>query len=182
LYDNYWVLILGMLATCCSVCAISCVPSVGRKFPLNYTLLAVIAVGMGLVLGYSTAATKTSAFATAAGMTAAVTFACSLFAWQTKYDFTGKGPYLIAFLVVLLVFGIVAAIVRNRIVQLVYASLGALLFSMYIVYDTQTIVGGKNRKYQLSIDDYCFGALTLYLDIINLFMMILQLLSLTDSS
>ena len=50
--------------------------------------------------------------------------------------------------------------------------------SPHFVYDTQTIVGGKGRI-ELDIDDYVYGALMLYLDIINLFIYILSLLSMT---
>jgi protein lifeguard len=42
-----------------------------------------------------------------------------------------------------------------------------------MVYDAQLIFGGKHRKYQFGIDDYVFASLSLYLDIINLFLIIL---------
>ena len=50
------------------------------------------------------------------------------------------------------------------------AFLGAMLFSAFIVYDTYMIM---NR---MGCDDYVIAAIELYLDIINLFLMILQLL------
>ena len=52
-----------------------------------------------------------------------------------------------------------------------------MLFSFYIVYDTQLIVGGKHRKIMFHIDDYVLAAVSLYLDVINLFLMILRLLN-----
>lgn len=66
-------------------------------------------------------------------------------------------------------------IVRNNILSLVYASLGALLFSFYLVYDTQLMMGGKH-KYALSPEEYIFAALNLYLDIINIFLYILTII------
>lgn len=39
----------------------------------------------------------------------------------------------------------------------------------------QLVVGGKHRKFQYSVDDYIFAALTLYLDIIIIFMEILSI-------
>jgi len=59
--------------------------------------------------------------------------------------------------------------------MMLYDFLGVLLFTFFIVFDTQMIIGG-NHKVQFSIDDYCFAALNLYLDIINLFLHILALL------
>jgi FtsH-binding integral membrane protein len=64
--------------------------------------------------------------------------------------------------------------------QLLYAGGGCLLFSFYLVYDTQLILGGQHKKYQFSVDDYVFAALNLYLDIINLFIFILQILGSRD--
>ena len=56
-----------------------------------------------------------------------------------------------------------------------YGSAGALVFSLYIVYDTQLMMGGKH-KYSLSPEEYVFAALSLYLDIINLFLYILMII------
>ena len=55
-----------------------------------------------------------------------------------------------------------------------YGSIGALIFSLYIVYDTQLMMGGKH-KYALSPEEYIFAALNIYLDVINLFMYILMI-------
>ena len=62
-----------------------------------------------------------------------------------------------------------------RWLEVIYAGCGTLLFSFYIVYDTQLIVGGKHNAIRFSIDDYVFAALNLYMDIINLFIMLLRL-------
>jgi protein lifeguard len=50
------------------------------------------------------------------------------------------------------------------------AVLGAFLFSIFIVYDTQMIMK------QLSPEEYIVGVINLYLDIINLFLEILKIL------
>jgi protein lifeguard len=55
--------------------------------------------------------------------------------------------------------------------NLIYAIGGTLLFSGYIVYDTYLING------RLSPDEYIMGAISLYLDFVNLFLSILRLLS-----
>ena len=58
----------------------------------------------------------------------------------------------------------------------IYALFGCLIFSLYIVYDTQKVVGGKHHKHQFGTDEYVFAALNLYLDIINLFLYLLEIL------
>ena len=55
-----------------------------------------------------------------------------------------------------------------------WLALGVLVYSLYLIYDTQLIIGNVGVQY--SIDDYCFAALNLYIDIIYLFIRILQLI------
>lgn len=111
----------------------------------------------------------------AAGISAAVCLGITLFAFQTKYDFTVCGGGLFVALIVLLIFGIFALIFPGKVIILVYASLGALLFSLYLVYDTQLMMGGKH-KYSLSPEEYVFAALNLYIDIVHIFMYILAII------
>lgn len=54
------------------------------------------------------------------------------------------------------------------------AVLFALVYSLYIIVDTQLILGGKNKE--LSLDDYVLGSVILYTDIISLFLKLLQIL------
>ena len=56
-----------------------------------------------------------------------------------------------------------------------YGAAGALVFMIYIVYDTQLMIGGKH-KYSLDPEEYVFAALNLYLDIINLFLYLLSII------
>ena len=58
--------------------------------------------------------------------------------------------------------------------NLLYASLGALVFSLYLVFDTQLMLGGSH-KYSISPEEYIFAALNLYLDIVNIFIYILAI-------
>lgn len=46
---------------------------------------------------------------------------------------------------------------------------GALLFSFYLIYDTQLMMGG-NHKYSISPEEYVFASLNIYLDIIMIFL------------
>lgn len=84
------------------------------------------------------------------------------------------GGLLYVLLVVLVTFGIIAAIMQDRVLYIVYASLGALLFSFYLVFDTQIMIGG-DHKLAISPEEYIFAALNLYLDVVNLFLYILAL-------
>ncbi|CAB4009850.1 lifeguard 1-like [Paramuricea clavata] len=147
-----------------------------RKFPHNIILLGLFTLCEGFLLGAAASTYDADAVLIAAGITTAVVLAITLFSFQTKYDFTMMGGMLFVALIILILFGFLSIFFYSRILQLVYACLGALIFSMYLVYDTQIMMGG-GKRYALSPEEYVFAALNLYLDIINLFIFILQIVS-----
>ena len=54
------------------------------------------------------------------------------------------------------------------------AGLFAVIYSIYLLVDTQLVMGGRHK--QLQMDDYILGATIIYVDIISLFLKILQIL------
>lgn len=66
----------------------------------------------------------------AAGITAVVCLALTMFALQTKWDFTILGGALFVGVIILFVFGIIVAFIPGKTAQIAYASAGALLFSV----------------------------------------------------
>ncbi|CAG6015893.1 unnamed protein product [Menidia menidia] len=114
----------------------------------------------------------------AVGATAFVSFGLSLFALQSKWDFTAAAGCMWALGWSLFSFALLCAILRSQYLYILYACLGTLLFSFYLVLDTQMILGGKHRKYEISPEEYIFAALNLYLDIVTLFMLLLQFFNL----
>ncbi|KXJ67886.1 hypothetical protein RP20_CCG008096 [Aedes albopictus] len=85
------------------------------------------------------------------------------------------GGVLFVAVIILMLFGIIAIFFPGKTITIVYASAGALLFSIYLIYDTQLMMGGEH-KYSISPEEYIFAALNLYLDIINIFMYILTII------
>jgi len=170
-----WGSLITALLMCC------CCMQLMRRYPTNYVFLFVFALLYGVIVGAVTIFYTLPSVLLAAGITAAMFLMLTAYACLTKTDFTGLGPYLVCALLGLIVFGFMALFVSYfcsscySLMNVIYAAVGAVLFSMYIVYDTQLIVGGRHRKHQFSVDDFAFAALSLYMDVINLFLMILSL-------
>jgi FtsH-binding integral membrane protein len=108
--------------------------------------------------------------AQAAFLTAAVFGGLSLYALQSKRDFSFLGGFLFVALIGLLVAGIVMFFVHSSAIATLYSFIGVLIFSGYVLYDTSMIM--RN----LGPDEAVAGAISLYLDFINLFWFILRLL------
>merc|ERR1719401_272147 len=162
-----------MMLNIAFMCALTCCQNLARTFPINYALLGGFTVTEGVLVGVICSLYTLSSILFAVVATGVLVGGLSCYAMFTKRDFTGMGPYLFAACLVLLIFGFFAAFLPFPFLHKVYCSLGILLFSFYLIYDTQMIMG--KGELALSIDDYCMGALQLYVDIIQLFLFILQL-------
>lgn len=159
-------LVLGV--TCCC-------QTVARTVPYNYMFLFMVTICEAVIVGFVSAMYTTQSVMIAVVLTGGI-FAClTIYAFTTKTDFTGMGGYLMAALCGLMLTSFVCMFFPSPMMQKVMGGLGAIIFSMYIVYDTQLICGGKHKTHQFGVDDYVFAALNIYLDIINLFMYLLSM-------
>lgn len=171
---NSWLMIVAMVLTFVLLIVLACCPNVRRSYPTNFILLGLFTLLEAFMLGVISSHYETDAVLMAAGITAVVSLGLTIFAFQTRWDFTMMGGLLFVFLIVLICFGLLCAIIQNKYATLAYASIGALIFAAYLVFDTQLMMGGKH-KYSISPEEYIFAALNLYLDIINLFLFILTI-------
>lgn len=177
-WQNYWFSYTMMAVVMVLVVALSCCDNLRRQVPLNFIALGLFTVAEGLMLGATASYFNVEAVLWAMMATALVSLALSLFAFQSKWDFTMLNGSLWVLVWTLFSFCLLCAILRSQYVYIVYACLGTLVFSLYLVFDTQLIVGGKHRKYEVSPEEYVFAALNLYLDIVTLFLLLLQLIGL----
>lgn len=178
------LLLFSMMITIGTMCIFCCAPGLMRKSPQNYIIMFLFTLAESIVVGLVSVQYTQESVMIALGTTTVVVFALSLFACQTKYDFTGCGPYIFVAFMCLFMLGFFcwlgSAVGLSgpafETMRLCYSIGGALLFSFYIVYDTQLIVGGKHqRSNEFSIDDYAFAAISLYLDIVQLFLFLLRM-------
>uniref|UniRef100_A0A671KYV0 Protein lifeguard 1-like n=1 Tax=Sinocyclocheilus anshuiensis TaxID=1608454 RepID=A0A671KYV0_9TELE len=96
----------------------------------------------------------------------------------SKYDFTSCWGVLFVCLIVLLLASFLCIFIQNKILHIVYASLGALfVLSQFLAVDTQLLLG--NKKMAISPEEYVYAALNLYTDIINIFLYILAIVGRT---
>ncbi|KAK8737126.1 hypothetical protein OTU49_004809 [Cherax quadricarinatus] len=166
---------VALVGTLVCIIVLTCCGSMRRRTPHNYIFLAIFTVCEGFLLGTAAGTFTQNEILLAVGVTMVVVISLTLFAFQTKYDFTTCGMFVLVSVVVLMMFGLLALIIQNQVLHIMYSCLGALLFSFYLVFDTQLLIGGSH-KLSVSPEEYVFAALTLYLDIINIFMYILSLI------
>jgi hypothetical protein len=124
-----------------------------------------------IFLAYTGSSIATTFFATAAGFAS-----LSLYGYTTKRDLSAMGKFLMMGLVGIIVASIGNMFFKSSGLSLGISIIGVFLFAALTVYDTQKI---KNMYDQVAGSDFegkavIMGALTLYLDFINLFLFLLR--------
>uniref|UniRef100_A0A7M4FTY9 Protein lifeguard 2 n=1 Tax=Crocodylus porosus TaxID=8502 RepID=A0A7M4FTY9_CROPO len=153
-------------------------PSLPLPNCLSHTLITGLLLGIwgGWVLCNFCSYYDTKSVLLCLGITALVCLSVTIFSFQTKYDFTSCQGVLFVMLMVLVFGGIIMAVILPfqyvPWLHAIYAVLGAILFTMFLAFDMQMLMG--NRRYALSPEEYIFGALNIYLDIIYIFSFLLQ--------
>ena len=143
-----------------------------KSYPANLLFLTGFTILEAYSVSVVTSLYEANSVVLALVLTLGIFVALTLFACQSKYDFTNWMPYLFGGLWFLILFGFVAAFFpRSSTVELIYGGVGALIFSAYILVDTQLVL----RHYH--VEEEIAAAISLYLDILNLFLSILRILN-----
>jgi FtsH-binding integral membrane protein len=139
-----------------------------------WTVVSLIGASMGVLALRYTGTSIASTFL----ITATAFGGLSLFGYTTKKDLSGFGSFLIMGVWGLLIAGLVNIFLQSSMMQFIISILGVLIFAGLTAYDTQRL---KMTYYDLGGDQAAmgvatsYGALSLYLDFINMFQFLLAL-------
>lgn len=110
-------------------------------------------------------------------ITASVFGSMSLYGYTTKKDLTSFGSFLMMGLIGILIASIVNLFLASNAMQFIISFLGVIIFTGLTAYDTQRVkesffmIPDRGKITNIAV----YGALTLYMDFINLFVILLQL-------
>jgi FtsH-binding integral membrane protein len=135
----------------------------------------------GLTLSFIFIVYTRSSIASTFFVCAATFIACSIYGWTTKRDLTSLGGFLMMGLIGIIIASLVNIFIRSSAMHMIISYIGVLVLVGLTAYDTQNlkamaisqpadIGAGAIRKGAI------LGALKLYLDFINLFLMLLRIL------
>jgi FtsH-binding integral membrane protein len=172
---NHYVLclvlsVISLVLYVTSFIIFSCKPSIIRKVPANYIILFLITISMTIMLVFISIEYSFQYILGATTFLIAICLAMFSIALFNKIDIKYFTISLVAFMFLAIAYGLLALIVRNYYLIFLYCMLGGIVFALFIAYDTILI------RDKFDIDDYIFAALTLYFDIIRLFIFILRIL------
>lgn len=181
--EGQWVFYTSWALTLVMLIALMCSTTLRRKHPWNYIAMFTFTFVMSVQVGCICAWWDLSVVLQAVAVTSAAVLGLTLAAIFIPWDITKRGNVLamagmVVFFIALVTF-FVGFFYVNKWWYLAISVVFALLFSAYLVYDIQMILG--NKKYAVSPDEYIFAATQLYMDIIMLFLQFLQILGIAQS-
>jgi len=169
-----WIAIFAPLGLLLLVSFRAAKMSVGSIQAVYWAVTALMGVSLSLVLFRYTGASVARTFF----VTAAAFGALSLYGYTTKRDLTAMGKFLFMGVIGLILAGLVNMIWPSDTMSFIISAAGVLIFSGLIAYDTQKIkeqyadAWGTDMAEKIAI----FGALSLYLDFVNLFQFLMSFL------
>jgi len=166
-----WVVMLSPLAIVFAMSFGQNRFSAGTLQLMFWGFAALMGASMSTIfLVYTGQSIATTFFATAGAFAG-----LSLFGYTTKKDLSGFGSFLVMGVIGLLIAMVINLFVQSSILQMVVSFLGVLIFAGLTAYDTQRL---KMQYRQLAGTEFAgkaviMGALSLYLDFINMFQFLL---------
>ncbi len=170
-----WIVILAPLGLVIALSAGINKMSAGTATGLFIAYSVLMGLSLSTVLIVYTGNSVFLAFATSAGMFAAM----SVYGMTTKKDLTGMGSFLFMGLIGIVIASLVNMFIGSSQLDWVLSVLGVIIFTGLTAYDTQKLrymgeIAPQGDATALR-RGVILGALTLYLDFINLFLMLLRL-------
>jgi modulator of FtsH protease len=127
---------------------------------------------MGIFVGgmvNAVAATHLSAVLSAAAGTALLFLTLSAYVITTKRDLNHWGGFLLVAIIALILTSVINIFLQSPLLMMIGSAFGAVIFSLFIMYDTSRIVNGYEKS-------YVRASLSMFLNIVNLFIDLLQLI------
>lgn len=150
--------------------------NIGMPFVLSFTFIS--GITLYPMIQYYTNMLGGQLVLEAAGVTAAAFLVAAIVASQTSMDFSFLGGFLFVGLIAIVLMGLVSIFTGfSTVMNLTYSVLGVAIFVGYILFDVNRIA-----RSGVAAEHVPWVVLSLYLDIINLFLFVLRLFGVLQSS
>ena len=146
-----------------------------KIFPYNYIFLFLFTLSMGYIVATTCAVVDKMIVLSAIAMTFGITFALTLYAIKTETKFNLIHAFLFTFITMISELIFFFLFFNYQFYITLELFLGLFVYCIYLIFDTQMIFDKFGNGYE--IDDYIIAALNIYLDIIQIFIRILLILS-----
>ncbi|XP_043247769.1 protein lifeguard 4-like [Colletes gigas] len=171
LQENPWTIMLSFIMTMGTLIALYIKR---REHPANLMLLTLFTLSKAYTVAILVSMYEVTTVLQALFLTLTVVVGLTIYAFQGKRQPSISISGLFIGLWILLLGGFMQIFLQNSLLELTLGITGAILMSMFIIFDTRLMM------HTLSPEEYILATINIYLDIINLFMYVLRILSETS--
>ena len=175
MFGNLWLFYVSFVVMIGCFCAVFCCYKKFVQVPINYVLLSVYTISHAYLVGAVCSQYYPEVVISAAVCTVMMFVGLTALACTMKQDIRLMMAALVTLCIMIITLIILNFIIQTELLHLGIIGLVVVLLAVYIVWDTQMIIGGKKNRFQLELDEYVIGAMIIYSDIITAFLYLLEL-------
>mmetsp|Transcript_3831 Transcript_3831/g.8110 ORF Transcript_3831/g.8110 Transcript_3831/m.8110 type:complete len:288 (+) Transcript_3831:107-970(+) len=170
--DQPWVALGCFFVSLIVLAVVFCRKNFAKRFPQNIIAMFIFTILSTYCILYVDSCYPPLVVLYAGVTTLVLVGGLTAYSWKTKKDFTFKSSLFLNLSITLIFFCVFAALMRTNFVALILMSIVIICFGFYLIYDIQSIAGGRYEE--ISLDDYVIATMMLYIDVIVLFLAILK--------
>lgn len=170
LKDHIWVLIIASIIWFIIFIPVCCFSSGIKKSPVNYITLSILTIAISIILAHITSNTNKTVYYLSILLTILVVSSLTAYTFFEKAQYSYKIAILISVSIIAIYIVIACILFKELNVPIIISGLGIILFSFYLILDTQVIIT-KTKRY--TINDYVFACISIYYDFIFMFILLI---------
>ena len=152
-----------------------------RRFPTNIYTYTISTICTSYMIATVCVLTNPIIVIQALSGTVLISSTLTVFAIQTKYDYSPWTAGLLCCTILVIFGSIMMSALDIQMLDIIFVIGGLIIFMLWVIIDVQMIVGNSHIRYKFDQDDYVLAAMCLYLDIINIFIKLIQLFQYIDN-
>lgn len=173
LYDHFIILYIVLGVSLILLAFLLCGRKIAKKVPLNYILFFLWTLLESYLLATLASCYDYEVVISGIGVAIGLSLGVTVYAMLIKNNYMFC-PGLSAGLGGVVIFFVIFGCAFGKWVYTAYCGCGVFVLSLYIIYDTILILGEFHIRY--SIDDYIIAAISMYVDIVNVFLSLIGMI------
>ena len=173
--NNIWLGIVMVIIAFITLLIFACYPQYSRSIPINYVILFTFTIAGGYTLGLICSLFTSASVLFAIVLCTIISLSLCIYAIQAKEDYSTWRNYMMVLTMGFFAYIVACIFIGSSVISPFLSTLAAVLFSLYLVMDVQMIMNNEQSYYD--IDDYILASMSIYLDVVTVFVYLLQLVA-----
>jgi FtsH-binding integral membrane protein len=169
---NTWLFFITLAAVVLMPITMLCYEDAMKRAPGGSIYLIVFTACFAYSVSWICIHTSASFIITLNIMMLLMIFSLIGYAWKTTSDFSVSSSCMYLFGLSFGLFVLLSVLTKTKWLYIIFSAIIVFLYSLYLIYETNVLM--KNQNHDISIDDFIFASFMVYVDVIYIFINMLQ--------